>query len=214
MQTEPRKGDIEIINNEAYRVIITAGEIEQKIYQLAEQIKKDFANSKGPPPILMGIMTGAMFTVCDLARALGDLSVDTHIDSIHIHSYKKDEHHTMPKIIKAPSADLSGRHVIVVEDLVDSGESLDRVDRLLKLKWPKPFSVSQLFYLIKQRVIKRKKIPASVLYFILGSKKESSQLKIKIDYLGFKLPPGWLVGRGMDANQSKRNLRYVLEKVD
>lgn len=164
-----------------YRLMISESEINQRMVEIGDEISKKF---DGKIPILIGVLNGGFIFLADLIRYI---NIDCEIDFIRISSYgdeKESSGHI--KVLKPLSADIKGRHVIVVEDIVDSGLSLQFLNKMLKAFEPGSLSVVTLL-----------------------RKKDRLKTKLKVDYVGFDIDDKYVVGYGLDDKQIKRNLRSI-----
>lgn len=163
--------------------VITPEQIHARVRELAERIKADLA---GERPVLLGVLKGCFMFFTDLAR---QLDVDADIDFVRLTSYgSSTESSGRINMIKSPELDIKGRTVVIVEDIVDTGLTMRwLIDHLAAFgpKWIK------------------------VCAFI--DKPERRQAKVDIDYVGFHVPEGFLVGYGLDFNEQYRNLAGVFE---
>jgi hypoxanthine phosphoribosyltransferase len=166
---------------ENYSVLISEEEIHQRLVELGDEIVNTFS---GEIPILIGVLNGGFIFLADLIRYI---NIDCEIDFIRISSYgdeKESSGHI--KVLKPLSADIKGRHVVVVEDIVDSGLS---VQFLLKM-----LSAFE---------------PASLRVATLLRKKSRIKIDIPIEFIGFDIEDKYVVGYGLDDRQIKRNLRAI-----
>jgi hypoxanthine phosphoribosyltransferase len=164
-----------------YSVLITEDEIQQRLEELGKKITNDF---KGTNPILIGVLNGGFIFLADLIRYI---DIDLEIDFIRISSYGNQRESTgHVKVLKPLSADISGRHVIVVEDIVDSGLSVQFLDNMMSA-----FS------------------PAQLKFATLLHKPSKTITDITLDYVGFEIEDKFVVGYGLDDQQNKRNLRDI-----
>ena len=169
-----------IIDN-SYKLMISESEINQRMLEIGTQISDEHS---GNVPILIGILNGGFVFLADLIRYI---NIDCEIDFIRISSYGDEKESTGHiKVLKPLSADIKGRHVIVVEDIVDSGLSLQFLNKMLRA-----FD------------------PASLSIVTLLRKKSRLKTNIKIDYIGFDIEDKFVVGYGLDDQQLKRNLRSI-----
>ena len=122
-----------------------------------------------------------------MADLLRELSISTEVDFVKIRSYEDDSSTGTIKFRKDISADIDDRHIIIVEDIIDSGFTINFLVNRLKEAGPKSVSV------------------ASILY-----KKTVAKLDFEIDYVGFEIPPEFVVGYGLDYNEKYRNLKDVM----
>jgi len=170
-----------VIHEGKFRVLISEENIKKRIKELGRQISIDY---QGTIPILIGVLNGGFIFMADLIRVL---EIDCEVDFIKISSYgnSKTTSGTV-KIIKDINAEIKNRHILIVEDIVDSGLSL----QFLKQK----FSELQ---------------PASIKFVSLLRKKGVAKVDFKLDYLGFNIPDEFVVGYGLDHKQILRNLPAV-----
>ncbi len=160
------------------KVLITCYQIEQAVTRLAAEIKRDYQNSR---PLLIGTLKGSFIFLADLVR---HLDIPLEIDFIQLSSYGSGtETSGQVKLIKGLKTPVKGKHVLVVEDIVDTG-----------------LTVSVLLDYL------RKKKPASLKLCALTDKPSRRQIPVDIDYLGFTVPDKFIVGYGTDWNE---NFRYL-----
>lgn len=174
------------IDDLKFRVLISQDQIQNRIKELADEISKDF---RGKVPILVGVLNGAILFLADLIR---QLSIESEIDFIKISSYG-DKRVSSGEItmIKDFSADLNGRDVIVVEDIVDSGLSIQY---------------------LRRRILNMK--PATLKFVSLVVKTGVAKVDLTIDYTGFEVENKFVIGYGLDYKQQKRNLNAIYQLVD
>lgn len=174
------------IDDLKFRVLISEDKILQRINELAKQISQDY---QGKVPIFVGVLNGAILLLADLIR---QISIDSEIDFIKISSYG-DARISSGEItmIKDFSADLKDRDVIVVEDIVDSGLSIQY---------------------LKQRILSMK--PASLKFVSLLVKTGMAKVDLSIDYIGFDIENKFVIGYGLDYKQQKRNLKAIYQLVE
>ena len=165
------------------KVIISPEAIQARVRELAQELSQDLA---GQEPVLLGVLKGCFIFLSDLAR---QLSVPAQVDFVRLASYgHSDTTSGKVKMTKAPEMDLSGRAVVVVEDIVDTG---------LTLAW------------LKERLEEQE--PAVVKLCVLVDKAERRQIDLELDYVGFKVPDGFLVGYGLDFDEGYRCLPGIYE---
>ncbi|MFQ5602102.1 MAG: hypoxanthine phosphoribosyltransferase [bacterium] len=164
-----------------YEILLTRAQIEAKVKELGEQISRDY---EGKCPILIGVLNGSFIFCADLFR---EISIDCEVDFIKISSYgDKTETSGVVKLLKDIDAHLKDRHVVVVEDIVDSGYSVQYLENRMKMANPK-----------------------SLKFVSLLVKEGGKQVPYEIDYIGFKIPNRFVVGYGLDYAQKFRNLRDI-----
>jgi len=162
-------------------VLVSEDRIQQRLGELAGQIDADYA---GLDILLVGVLKGACVLMADLARRI---TVPVEFDFMAVSSYGSSTQTSgVVRILKDLDIDLTDRHVLVVEDVVDSGLTLQ--------------------YLLKNL---RARGPASLEVMALLSKTEQIRVDIPIRYQGFAVPNEFVVGYGLDYNERYRNLPYV-----
>lgn len=170
------------IHPDIERVLITETEIQSKVSKLAEQISEDYAANG--QLVVVGILKGAFIFLSDLTRRL---SVPHRVDFMALSSYGQTATTTgAVRIIMDLRVNIEGRHVLVVEDIIDSGFTLH--------------------YLLD---VLRTRNPASLRSCVLLSKPERRQIEVTVDYLGFEIPDVWVVGYGLDYAELHRTLPYI-----
>src|SRR4051794_18080337 len=166
-------------------MIVAEDKLQARIAELGEQITADYI---GRAPLLVGVLKGAFMFMADLARAI-DLPVE--FDFMAVSSYgRATKTSGVVRIVKDLDLDLSNRHVILVEDIVDSGLTLSYVRRNLAARNPTSLEVCAL--LVKE-----------------GLQREDPALR----YEGFRIPPDFVVGYGLDVDERYRNLPYICAYV-
>lgn len=163
------------------QTLVSEEEIGQRVRELGDQITKDY---EGTRPLLVAVLRGAFMFLADLSRAI-DLTVE--VDFMAVSSYGNATASSgVVRILKDLDEDLEGRHVIVVEDIIDSGLTLSYLRRNLQNRGARSVEVCAL--LVRE-----------------GRQKVDEELK----YVGFELPPDFVVGYGLDAGGRFRNLSYI-----
>lgn len=169
------------LQSNEHEILISADEIKKKVKELGQQISEDY---RGKCPILIGVLNGSFIFCADLFR---EIDIDCEVDFIKISSYG-DAMATSGKVklLKNIDAHLKDRHVIVVEDIVDSGYSVQYLHRRISMSEPK-----------------------SLRFVSLLVKEGSEKVPYEIDYIGFRIPNRFVVGYGLDLAQKFRNLPHV-----
>ncbi|MFC5296886.1 MAG: hypoxanthine phosphoribosyltransferase [Brachybacterium tyrofermentans] len=163
------------------RVLLDEQQIREKVSELGRRIAADYADE---PPILVGVLKGAVMVMADLARTI---DLDVEMDWMAVSSYGSGTKSSgVVRILKDLSADIDGRNVLIVEDIIDSG---------LTLKW----LLSNL----------RSRGPKSVEVAALLRKPEAARVEIDVKYVGFDIPNEFVIGYGLDYAEAYRNLPYV-----
>ena len=166
-------------------VIVTEEQLQRRIVELGEELTADYA---GRSPLLVGVLKGAVVFMSDLARSI---RLPLEFDFMAVASYgSATKTSGIVRIVKDLDLDLSERHVVLVEDIVDSGLTLSYLRRNLTARNPASLEVCAL--LVKD-----------------GLQKSDPQLR----YVGFTIPPEFVVGYGLDAAERYRNLPYVCAYV-
>jgi hypoxanthine phosphoribosyltransferase len=163
------------------RVVVSEDELRGRIDALGKEITADYA---GRPPLLVGVLKGAFVFMSDLSRAI-DLPVE--FDFMAVSSYGSATRSSgVVRIIKDLDLDLGGRDVIIVEDIVDSGLTLAYLRKNLAARNPATLEVCAL--LVKEGL---------------------QRIELDLRYVGFRIPPEFVVGYGLDVGERYRNLPYV-----
>jgi len=163
------------------RVLFTQQELHARLDEIAARIDADYA---GRELLLVGVLKGAVMVMADLARRL---HTPVQMDWMAVSSYGSGTKSSgVVRILKDLDADLTGRHVLIVEDIVDSG---------LTLSW----LLSNL----------RSRGPATVEIATMLRKPEASKVEVPVKYVGFDIPPEFVVGYGLDFAEKYRNLPFV-----
>ena len=164
------------------RVLISEQVIQTKITELADQISADY---EGADDLLMvGVLKGSFIFLADLARRL---TVPRSVDFMALSTYgNTTETDGAVRMIMDLRRNIGGRHVLVVEDIVDTGYTLS--------------------YLLRNLAARR---PASLKTCVLVHKPDRRQVHAQMDYLGFEIPDVWVVGFGLDWNERFRTLPYI-----
>ncbi|MBP3411830.1 MAG: hypoxanthine phosphoribosyltransferase [Oscillospiraceae bacterium] len=167
--------------NDISRVLLTEEQIRSRVAQLGEELAKDY---EGKTPIFVGILKGAITFFSDVVRATPipceyDFMAVSSYGAATISSGKID-------LIKDLGTDIKGRHVVILEDILDTGHTLKFVTELLA-----------------------QREPASVKLCVLLDKPERREVPIYADYIGFTIPNEFVVGYGLDYNEVYRNIPFV-----
>jgi len=163
------------------KLLVSEEDIQKRIKQLAKQITKDY---KDKSPIFIGILNGCYVFMADLLR---EIDLDVEVDFVKIRSYEADSSTGTIKFRKDISADINDRHIVIVEDIIDSGFTINFLVNRLRGSGPKSVAV------------------ASILF-----KKEIARIDFEVDYIGFEIPPEFVVGYGLDYDEKYRNLKDVM----
>ena len=166
---------------ERVRVLITGARLQKRIHALAKEIRKDFP---GEPLHLVSVLKGGVFFLADLARNIpGEVS----FDFIAVSSYGEKTHSSgQVRLTRDLDSSIEGKTVIVVEDILDTGMTLQYLLRLFQQRKPKHLRVA-----------------------VLLDKPERRIAAVQADYVGFSIPNEFVVGYGLDYAERYRNLPYV-----
>ena len=164
------------------RVLLTEEEVDARIGEIAAQISKDY---EGQEIHLICILKGGVFFTCELAKRL---SVPVTMDFMSVSSYGGGtESSGIVKLVKDLDESLEGKHVLIVEDIIDSGRTLAYLIGVLKQRQPADIRLCTLLDKPERRVKKQ----------------------VKVDYVCFTIPDEFVVGYGLDYDQKYRNLPYI-----
>jgi hypoxanthine phosphoribosyltransferase len=160
--------------------LLSARQIQTKVKELAQRISQDYA---GKELMAVGILKGAVIFFSDLVR---NIEVPMNFDFIVASSYVKTETSGEIKIHYDIREDISEKHVLLIEDIVDTGVTLNH---------------------IRERILSR--CPKSLKICTFLDKKERREVDIPLDYIGFEIPNKFVVGYGLDYDNKFRNLPYI-----
>ncbi len=165
------------------KILFNREEIEEKITGLGKAISRDYA---GEELIMVGVLRGSIYFLVDLTRRM---HIPFAIDFISVSQYTEQVNQTgVVRITKDLDLSIAGRHVLVVEDIVDTGLSLGYLLRNLKTRNPASLKVCTLINVEARRIV-----------------------EVPVDYKGFDIPNIFVVGYGLDYNEQYRNLQFIAE---
>lgn len=170
------------MDNDIKEILLTEEQIQCRIRELGEELTRDY---EGKFPVIVGVLKGVVVFYADMVR---QIKVPCQMDFMTISSYQ-GTHSTGNMVVKSDiSADLKGRHVLILEDIYDTGNSLS-------------FTYNYLM----------SKEPASIKICTLLDKPERRKpgITLQADYVGFTIPNAFVVGYGLDYDEKYRNLPYV-----
>ncbi len=173
--------DLSIIKDEVTEVVVTEEQLKVRINEIARKIEKDY---EGKDLILIGVLKGAVMAMADLSRA-----IQRHIemDWMAVSSYGSGTKSSgVVRILKDLDCDISGRNVLIVEDIVDTGLTLSWLKANLESRGAKSVEICTIF-----------------------RKTEAAKVEVNVKYVGFDIPPAFVVGYGLDFNEKYRNLSVV-----
>ena len=162
------------------KILITKAEIEEKVRALAAQLDADYRDKN---PLMLCILKGSVLFFSDIVR---NMKIKLEIDFMAISSYGAGTTSGIVRLVKDLDRSIEGRHVVIVEDIVDSGRTLSYLMEIL-----------------------RKRNPRSLHLCTLLDKPERRVTDVKVDYTGFNIPDEFVVGYGLDYDQKYRNLPYI-----
>ena len=169
------------LHDDISEILVTEEEIRSKVVELSEQITRDY---QGKNLLLLGTLKGAVPFIADLARAI---HLPLEIDYMAISSYGNSSHSSgVVRILKDLEGPIDQKHVLIVEDIVDSGLTLHYQMEVLRQRRPLSLRVCALLDKGRERI-----------------------KAVKLDYTGFRIPNRFVVGYGLDYAQLYRNLPYV-----
>lgn len=155
--------------------------ISQRVSELAEEIRADYGNEQ---ILCVGILKGSFLFLADLVRQLGN---QVTVDFVQVSSYGSGKSSSgVVQIRKDLDVNIEGKHVLLVEDIVDTGTTLTHLRELLEVRKPKSIRVASLL-----------------------SKPEARKQETPVEYVGFEIPNEFVVGYGLDFDERYRNLPYI-----
>ena len=161
-------------------VYITEKEIQNRIVKMGKEIS---AKYKKKSPIIIGVLNGSFIFLADLVRSM---DINCKIDFVKLKSYDGLSSTGKVNLINSISLSIEKEHIIIVEDIIDTGLTLEFLINYFQRLKPASISVATLLF-----------------------KKTSKELKYKVDYIGFNVDDDFVIGYGMDLNQEKRNLPSI-----
>ena len=173
------------INDDVFEPFLADAQIHQRVKELAARINADY---QGKTPIFIGVLNGAFIFLADLIR---EITVNCEIDFLKLSSYGNAKISSgQVRIIKDLNCQVEGRDILIVEDIVDSGLSVGFVRNLIM-----------------------RENPNSLRFVSLLLKKGLPKIDFPVDYVGFEIPPDFVIGYGLDYQQKVRNLRSIYRLV-
>ena len=165
-------------------VLLDEPTIQNRVQEMADEISADYHGIRNEDFLLVGVLKGSFIFLADLARRL---TVPHRVDFIALSSYAdKAESTGAVRLIMDTRADVAGRHVLIVEDILDTGYTLRYLYRLFEAREP-----------------------ASLRTAALLSKPDRHEVEVPLHYLGFSIPDVWVVGYGLDFSDRFRTLPYI-----
>ncbi|MEQ4532642.1 MAG: hypoxanthine phosphoribosyltransferase [Mixta sp.] len=164
-------------------VMISEAEIRNRIAELGQQITEHYRDS-GSDMVLVGLLRGSFMFMADLCRTI---NVSHEVDFMTASSYGSGMSSTRDvKILKDLDEDIRGKDVLIVEDIIDSGNTLSKVREILRLREPKSLAICTLL-----------------------DKPSRREVQVNVEYVGFSIPDEFVVGYGIDYAQRYRHLPYI-----
>ncbi len=167
--------------NDIREILISEAQIQQRVGELGRQISSDY---QGKCPVLVGVLKGVLFLMADLLRVI---TLPTEVDFLAVSSYSAEARNKgMVRLVKDLELPIYGRHVLFVEDVIDTGLTLN--------------------YLLRSM---RDRQPASLEVCVLFNKPAHRLIDTPLKYVGFDLPDRFVVGYGLDHLERYRNLPFI-----
>lgn len=166
--------------NDIEKVLISEEELQAKIKEMGQKISEDF---RGKEPLFVGVLKGCFIFMSDLLRYV---DIKCTMDFMAVSSYQGTSSTGAVKINKDLSQDIEGRHIIIVEDILDSGITLSYLKKYLEVRKPASISIATLL-----------------------DKPARRKADVYADYFCFEVPDAFVVGYGLDYNEVYRNLPYI-----
>ena len=169
------------VKGEPFDIYITEEQIAARVKELGALLNREY---DGKSPVFVGVLNGSFIFFADLIR---HITIDCEVDFIKLSSYGAEKISSgQVSILKDLNCEVNNRHIIVVEDIVDSGLSIDFLRKLIL-----------------------RENPASLSFVTLLMKKEVAKIDFPVDHVGFDIPPEFVIGYGLDYAQKLRNLRAI-----
>jgi len=173
--------DLAAVGNDIEKVIATEAELKRRIAEMAAQVDADY---KDKNVLLVGVLKGAIMAMADLTRAM---QIHIEMDWMAVSSYGSGTKSSgVVRILKDLDRDITGRHVLIVEDIVDTG---------LTLSW------------LTANLLSRGAATVEILTIL--RKPEAAKVEVKVKYVGFDIPTEFVVGYGLDFDEKYRNLSFI-----
>ena len=173
--------DLEKLGTDIERVVVSEAQLKTRIKELAAQIDKDY---DGRDLILVGVLKGAVMAMADLSR---ELQRHIEMDWMAVSSYGAGTQSSgVVRILKDLDRDITGREVLIVEDIVDTGLTLSWLKENLESRGAKSVEICTIL-----------------------RKPEAAKVEVKVKYVGFEIPTDFVVGYGLDFNEKYRNLPFI-----
>jgi len=169
------------VNGDTFTLMLSERRIQARVRELAAQLNNEYRDTV---PVFIGILNGSFIFFADLIRAI---TIECEVDFLKLSSYGDAKISSgNVRLLKDLNCQVEGRDIIVEEDIVDSGLSMEYIRALILHQNPKTFRIVTLLY-----------------------KKDALKIPVHIDYVGFSIPPDFVIGYGLDYGQRMRNLRAI-----
>ena len=170
------------MENNIAKILLTEEQIKARIKELGEELSREYA---GKNPVIVGVLKGVVIFYADMIR---EITVPCQMDFMWISSYAGTESTGNMEVKRDVTVDIKDRHVLILEDIFDTGNSLDYTYRHLMFKQPASLKICTLLDKPERR---------------------NPKVTLKADYTGFTIPNEFVVGYGLDFNENYRNVPYV-----
>ena len=168
--------------SQSIKVLLTEEEVSKRIAEVAEEINRDY---NGEPIHMICILKGGVMFMCELSKRIKS---DVTFDFMVVSSYGRNtESSGVIKILKDADEDVTGKNVLLVEDIIDTGKTLNKLKQLIMIRGPKSIKICTLLDKPSRRVEK----------------------EVHVDYRCFRIPNKFVIGYGLDYEQKYRNLPYI-----
>lgn len=172
---------LEDCKDDIVEVLVTEEEINERMAAMGRQISEDY---RGEPLLLVGVLRGAIMVMADLSRAI---SIPLEMDWMAVSSYgAATKSSGVVQILKDLNTDITGKNVLIVEDVIDSGLTLDYLKQYLEARGPKSVRIATFL-----------------------RKPDAQKVDVPVDYVGFDIPNEFVVGYGLDYAEDYRHLTFV-----
>lgn len=173
--------DLKDVEKDLTHVIVTEEEIQRRLTEMGEQISRDY---EGEDLLLVGVLRGAIMVMADLSRKI---SIPVHMDWMAVSSYGASTKSSgVVRILKDLDTEIEGLNVLIVEDIIDSGLTLDWLAENLRLRGAKSVRIATML-----------------------RKPDAAKVEVEVDYVGFDIPNEFVVGYGLDYAEDYRHLPFV-----
>lgn len=169
------------MKNDIKEVLISEEEILNKVKEIGEKVSKDYA---GKPLLLVGVLKGSVVFISDLMK---NISIKCEVDFMAVSSYgNSTESSGVVRILKDLDSSIEGKNLLIVEDIIDSGVTLDYLSKYFRERGAKSVTIATLL-----------------------NKPARRKVDLKVDYIGFEVPDEFIVGYGIDYAENYRNLPFI-----